>query len=217
VEKNQGEYTFDFSFDLADGNTITGWYRGAVDYTYDYEETAAPAGPFYVTYHKNGADGGRPPLDGNEYDTGDMVRVAENSRGLYRSEYTFAGWNTEPDASGVDYAPGSTFRMPSNDVDLYARWAGTAVRIDFRNPESPTITLEGSGTIGKGDVLSITASAGYGGYTWYLNGSPTATGLSSSDNHALVDTTHLRYGSHTLSVVLDEGYSSQFTFDVVSD
>jgi|GEM_PF-6049555 len=37
---------------------------------------------------------------------------------------TFHGWNTKPDGTGDDYAPGSTYTYPANETDVkfYAQW-----------------------------------------------------------------------------------------------
>jgi uncharacterized repeat protein (TIGR02543 family) len=47
-----------------------------------------------------------------------------------RTAYTFTGWNTAPDGSGVAYAPGGTYNTASN-VQLYAQWVATTYTITF--------------------------------------------------------------------------------------
>ena len=39
-----------------------------------------------------------------------------------RDGYRFTSWNTEPDGSGDDYAPGDTFRLARSTDHLYAQW-----------------------------------------------------------------------------------------------
>ena len=48
--------------------------------------------------------------------------------------WTFAGWNTAPDGSGTDYAPGAAYTGPGGVV-LYARWSGPTL---LRPEELPT-------------------------------------------------------------------------------
>lgn len=49
---------------------------------------------FTVTYNGNGSTGGSVPTDNNNYQQGASVTVAGNVYGLYKNNYTFAGWNT---------------------------------------------------------------------------------------------------------------------------
>ncbi len=51
-----------------------------------------------------------------------IFRVDDN--GFVRENYTFAGWNTEPDGSGNAYAPGAelTLTAENNSQVLYAQW-----------------------------------------------------------------------------------------------
>ena len=44
---------------------------------------------------------------------------------LLRTNYTFAGWNTQADGLGTSYASGLTTYTPTGNVTLYARWTAT--------------------------------------------------------------------------------------------
>ena len=78
-----------------------------------------------VTYDGNGGTSGDVPIDSTIYLTGysHTVTVLENSGYLDKSGYTFVGWNTKSNGSGVTYAPGQTFTLSSFDITLYAKWA----------------------------------------------------------------------------------------------
>ncbi len=41
--------------------------------------------------------------------------------GLSRTGHTFAGWNTQPNGTGTDYAAGSNYTLTGNSI-LYAKW-----------------------------------------------------------------------------------------------
>ncbi len=76
---------------------------------------------FAVIYFDNGSTDGEVPVDATLYPTGSNVVVS--GRGLLlKSGYTFEGWNTVADGSGVAYAPSDTFQMGLADVELYAQW-----------------------------------------------------------------------------------------------
>ena len=87
----------------------------------------------------------------------------------------------------------------------------------FRSPEDPDISFSGTANeVLRGESLNISASSGYSSYEWYLDGSTTVSALSSNGADATIDTTTLAFGVHTVSVVVDESYSAQFTFLVVN-
>lgn len=97
------------------------------------EETPkTPETPVYtVTYDGNGNTSGTVPVDSNTYKTGDTVTVLDATEDLKNDWKSFYLWNTQPDGSGTDYWPGSTFTMGTSNVILYARFscfaAGTLV------------------------------------------------------------------------------------------
>jgi len=81
---------------------------------------------YTVTYNANGATNGAVPIDSNLYAPGDSVTVLGNTGGLARTGYTFGGWNTAADGSGISYSPGGTLSMGSSDITLYAQWTAVA-------------------------------------------------------------------------------------------
>ncbi|USG66548.1 InlB B-repeat-containing protein [Brevibacillus ruminantium] len=85
-------------------------------------QTPNPTPTYTVTYNDNGATSGNVPIDSNEYEEGTTVKVLGNSGKLAKTDYTFAGWNTQVDGGGTRYAPGDTFTMGTEDVTLYAMW-----------------------------------------------------------------------------------------------
>jgi len=79
---------------------------------------------YTVTYDGNWSTAGSPPIDPSSYLAGAAVTVLGNPGGLAEPDGTWVGWNTAPDGSGTNYAPGPTLTMGSVDVTLYARWQG---------------------------------------------------------------------------------------------
>ena len=47
--------------------------------------------------------------------------MQKNVGNLEKNGYIFDGWNSSPDGSGSDYAPGSS--SPAKSITLYAKWA----------------------------------------------------------------------------------------------
>lgn len=75
-----------------------------------------------VIYHGNWAEHGTVPVDTTEYNNGDTVTVRGNTGNLTRTNYVFAGWNTQSNGKGTNYNENQTFLMGTADVDLYATW-----------------------------------------------------------------------------------------------
>ncbi|SHH61959.1 Listeria/Bacterioides repeat-containing protein, partial [Anaerosphaera aminiphila DSM 21120] len=76
---------------------------------------------YIVTYDNNAPNTtGKIPIDENKYDEDDNVTILSNGD-LARAGYTFKGWNTKADGSGISYNPGDTFKITANTT-LYAQW-----------------------------------------------------------------------------------------------
>ena len=69
-----------------------------------------------ISYDANGADSGSVPSS-----HGSDQGIRKNIGNLGKNGYIFDGWNSSPDGSGSDYAPGSS--APLKSVTLYAKWA----------------------------------------------------------------------------------------------
>ncbi len=126
-----------------------------------------PIPTFSITYNANGADSGTAPA--NQVKTeGINLTLASNSGTLVRADYTFAGWNTAADGSGIDYAVGVTDSTEA-DLTLYAKWQAI-----------PTVTITSiTGVtvpvLGATPVTSITETDQYTGtVTWNPADSPFA-------------------------------------------
>jgi len=79
---------------------------------------------YTVTYSGNGSDGGTVPVDGNAYSLTDSVTILGNTGSLTKSGFSFIGWNTAANGSGVSYSAAGTFSI-TEDVTLQAQWAET--------------------------------------------------------------------------------------------
>lgn len=75
---------------------------------------------FTITYKANGAESGKAPDAQTSIKTS-AVALQANTGSLAKNGYLFDGWNTKPDGSGADYAPGTSYK--GEDLTLYAKWA----------------------------------------------------------------------------------------------
>ncbi|MEE0951781.1 MAG: InlB B-repeat-containing protein [Paludibacteraceae bacterium] len=113
--------------------------------------SSASTPTYSVTYDANGATSGSVPTDDDDYESGATVTVKSNTGSLAKTGYTFDGWNTKADGTGINYTAGTgTFTISANTT-LYAKW----------NVNSYTITLNvNGGTINAGNVTSYTYGEG---------------------------------------------------------
>lgn len=93
--------------------------------------------PVYsINYHSAASSGGNVPATVNA-DSGMQATIAD-SGSLFKTGYTFIGWNTKEDGSGKDYKTGDKVVMGTVHLDLYAQWTKAQY----------TITYHGNGNTG---------------------------------------------------------------------
>ncbi|KRF04509.1 hypothetical protein ASG89_21940 [Paenibacillus sp. Soil766] len=106
----------------------TGYYfavkanNGGGSSDYSNEVSVTPQPNLSVSYNGNNATTGKVPIDNNFYTPGVTVPVYDNIGNLAKSGYTFAGWNTSADGSGMSYSPGASITMSAANLTLYAKW-----------------------------------------------------------------------------------------------
>ena len=117
-------------------------------------------GNYTVTFHGNNNTGGTAPgaITGR---VGSIITIPGNTGWLYRTGYTFTGWNTQADGGGVTYAVGFPHTITGN-LNLFANWtaAGTPIY---------TITFQPNGAASGSVPQEIPAPAGA---TVFIPGNP---------------------------------------------
>lgn len=81
---------------------------------------------FWVLYDGNGATEGSVPVDAAVYEEGGTAVALGNEGGLRKPGFSFAGWNTAADGTGMSFVAGDAVPIGSSDVTLYADWAEDA-------------------------------------------------------------------------------------------
>ena len=92
-----------------------------------------------VFYDGNGQAEGNKPVDINVYKENDEVVVLDNYGFLKNPGFTFNGWNTSPDGTGISFTTGETLSIASENIILYAKWTA--------NP-TYTVTYDGNNSTG---------------------------------------------------------------------
>jgi uncharacterized repeat protein (TIGR02543 family) len=117
---------------------------------------------YTVTYHGNDNSNGSVPVDATNYAQGQTVIVLGNTGNLVKTGYSFSGWNTTPDGSGVAYLPAQTFTMGMGNVLLYAQWITTPVynvTYDGNNNTGGGVPIDGNNYV-EGQTVVVLGNVG---------------------------------------------------------
>lgn len=88
---------------------------------------------YTVIYDGNRATGGQVPVNNQTYENGHSVTVAGNTGNLVKTGFTFNGWNTKADGSGINYMVNTKFIINASDVTLYALWKVNRYTLSFES------------------------------------------------------------------------------------
>ena len=179
------------------GYTFTGWNTSAngsgTAFTADYSfDTAASGGSltayaqwvaitYTIVYDKN-TDDATGTMEDSEH-TYDAAKTL-TANGYTRTGYTFAGWNTEANGSGTNYAAGVSVLNLRTIQDavctLYARWTVNVYTVTFNNnggsgvnPTTKTVTYPAT-TIDALPTPPTRSGYTFTGWNTATNGSGTA-------------------------------------------
>ncbi|MDR1158542.1 MAG: InlB B-repeat-containing protein, partial [Oscillospiraceae bacterium] len=109
-------------FDVIVGDTSDNFDLAEYGVKSSFTYTGANQALYSVTYDLNGGTG-TPVTDSAQYTPGASVTVKAIGDAT-KPDYTFAGWNTAADGSGISYQPAVTFLISANTT-LYAQWRQT--------------------------------------------------------------------------------------------
>ncbi len=157
--------------------------------------------PYRITYDGNTNTGGSAPYDGNSYIIYDIANVADEGS-LTKTGYTFAGWNTSANGSGMAHLPDTTITM-TQDLTLFAQWTPIpyTVRYDGNGnsggsaPVDSTIyhihdlvTTKGAGSLVKTKAHFI---------GWNTQSDGTGTAYAANDSFSMLDSDVVLYAQWT--------------------
>lgn len=132
---------------------------------------------YSVTYNSNNSTGGVVPLNSNLYAEHQIVIVAGNTGSLYKDNYSFGGWNTQSDGSGLTFSQNQLLRIGSSDMVLYAKWTANktySVTYDSNGATTGSIPVDTTNYI-NGQSVTVLSNTGNLDKTGYsFNGWNTA-------------------------------------------
>jgi uncharacterized repeat protein (TIGR02543 family) len=139
---------------------------------------------YAVTYDGNGHTSGSAPA--NQTKVQDVtLTLASNSSNLEKAGNIFAGWNTQADGNGTDYAEGATYTANAA-VTLYAKWTADTYMISFDgqggtdpSPADKSVTFDS--TYG---ALATTTRTGYTFAGWWTGAGGTGSEITAASTVA---------------------------------
>ena len=125
-----------------------------------WDITDAGVGCYTVSYDANGATGGSAPDSQTKYYDANLTLATSGS--LFKTGYTFSGWNTQANGSGDPYAEGGTYTANAA-VTLCAMWTADLHTVTYAHnpaggagtlPTQPNVPTDGTFTVGSGSGLT---------------------------------------------------------------
>ena len=121
----------------------------------------------HVSFESNSGSGSVAGL--NSTYGGSITLPTDSS--LSKAGFTLKGWNTNPQGTGTEYAPGSTLNVTGSET-LYAQWSSVTYVVSFADPgargRDPSITDVDGGTIRLPSSVGLTKS-GYTFAGWFTS------------------------------------------------
>ena len=143
---------------------------------------------YTLTYNGNTNTSGNAPIDGSSpYTSGSNVTILGNSGSpvLVKSGFTFAGWNTIANGTGLSYSQGNTFTISANTT-LYAQWTPVTYIVTYNgNTNTSGIApIDESSPYASGSTVTVLGNTGspvleksgftFAGWNTMANGSGTS-------------------------------------------
>ncbi|MGE7842387.1 S-layer homology domain-containing protein [Lysinibacillus sp. NPDC093712] len=122
---------------------------------------------YTVKYDGNGAIGGQAPVNSQTYENGHSVIVADNTGNLVRTGFTFSGWNTKADGSGINYVANNKFTINTSNVTLYALWKVNRYILSFESNGGSGVTPQNVSYNVKITEPTVPTKLGYTFGGWY--------------------------------------------------
>jgi uncharacterized repeat protein (TIGR02543 family) len=190
--------------------TSNGFTMPAADVTLYAQWVDTSATPYTLTYFGNGNTIGTVP-SATSYPSGTSTSVVSLAP-IAKSGYTFLGWNTVADGSGINYSNNASIVMDSNK-SLYAQWAG-GVRVKSCPEDYNYQSISLGGTINDlyRDNTNNTMTSIL--QVKYSMGSP-APGAPYGTGNGPIDTTHTGNMLNIYSRVDLSQVASVYTFNIL--
>lgn len=100
---------------------------------------------------------GSPPTDTTAYAAGEPV-IVKGPGTMTRTHYTFVGWNTEANLSGIQYREGDTVLMDGDGLQFYSVWTENNYSVTFNGNGAFAGALPATITLKYGSTVTIPAA-----------------------------------------------------------
>lgn len=165
-----------------------------------------------LIYNINGADNGSTPEAVIE-EEGTII-ILDSGTGFSRYGYIFAGWNTNTNGTGTDYAGGSNYTL-TNDITLYAKWNQVSnnniMKITIGSDTFTATLVSNSTTNAFRQLLPMTINMSELNNNEKYYGLPSALPTNASNPGTIQNGDLMLYGSSTL-VLFYKTFSTSYSY-----
>ena len=125
---------------VREGFTFNGWDKTFTNITGNTTITAKWIPKSYkLLFNGNGAtSGSMSTLTNKPYNS--EVTLPENN--FVKTNYTFSGWNTKADGTGIAFKNKTIYTIPSNNSTLYAQWKLNTYKVTFVDMDGTVLKEE---------------------------------------------------------------------------
>jgi uncharacterized repeat protein (TIGR02543 family) len=119
---------------------------------------ASSGATYTITYDGNGNTSGTAPADQTKIE--DVTLTLATQGDLAKDGHAFAGWNTQADGLGTDYAEGASY-TDNAALTLYAKWtAATTYAITYDDNDADSGTVPADQTKVENVTLALASNSG---------------------------------------------------------
>ena len=150
------------------GEAVSSYVVGASD---DVLYAKLTPKTFVLSYDLNSGQGDVPSSEDVVYGSN---FVAKSSDGLSKLGYSFNGWNSKADGSGMQYSQGVSYPIPAKDLRLFAQWKEEGKSVVYSaNGADGSVPIDNKGYM-QGDLATVKSPTnlsrrGYNFTEWNTN------------------------------------------------
>ncbi|MDR3185210.1 MAG: InlB B-repeat-containing protein [Christensenellaceae bacterium] len=166
---------------------------------------------FSIVFDSNGGSGSMSPLLDVEY--GSHTTLTANNGQIYRTGYTFNGWNETRNGNGTNYADSSSAIISSNNnavITIFARWTPVSYNVIFNqnsglgDMQSQTLIYDTESFLSQ----NVFEKVGYLFYGW--NSLANGMGINFNDQQAVINLSAISSDYHLFAKWMPISYNIVF-------
>jgi hypothetical protein len=167
-----------------------------------------PDRTFRIVYNGNSNTTGKTPIDTQQNEFNKTITVLGNTGNLMKIGFTFSGWNTAADGSGITYQAGETVDINDSEITLFAQWTINRYFLTMTIEGNGGVSISDSVTYGMAKTIIAKSDSGYHFSKWRIISGSARINDSTSDSTTII----VQNGDVTVQGVFKLGYTFRKVF-----